>query len=502
MSERLGGQNRQAPAARPRPRRVIAGRLAVSFGLVSVVTVAMYGMLLSLVGQVSGLVMEMRGDENAIKGSFNLATAVREQSMHQTHWLIQRGDEHLDHYDQWRARVEQDIRTLRPLLPEAEHHRLDQIAADSRALDAVFRNTIRPAAARGDWEVIAEGHRRAQQISQRAAGQADAIATVVEQKMASAHVSAIRATRIGLIAGAFCVLLVLSLSFAFTVRLRRAVLKPLEILSGAARRFGSGAFDSRVGNVGEGEFRALSEAFDRMAEELEERQGRLVESERMAAIGQLAAGVAHEINNPIGIIRGYLKTMGPDSSPQALREELQILDDEAAACQRIAEDLVAYARAPELRRSSIAMDQLLRETVRRFREASDGAGSGLALDAAPGQAYADGGRLRQVFLNLMLNAAHVSAEEGLIDVSGAPAEDGSYVVRGSDRGPGISAEDRSKVFEPFFTKRPGGSGLGLAVCQGIVRAHGGSIAAADRDGGGTTFCVKIPSAPPTAVEQA
>ncbi len=496
----LEGKNREPAAARPRPRRVIARRLAVSFGLVAVVTVAMYGMLLSLVGQVSGLVLEMRDDEKAIKGSLDLATAVREQTMHQTHWLIERGEEHLDHYGQWRERVERDIRTLRPLLPEAERHRLDQIAADSRALDEVFRSAIRPAAARDDWEAVAAGHRRAQQISQRAAAQADAIATVVERKMASAHVSAIRATRIGLVAGALCVLLVLSLAFAFTIRLRRAVLKPLEILSSAARRFGSGAFDSRVGNVGEGEFRALSEAFDHMAEELEEREGRLVESERMAAIGQLAAGVAHEINNPIGIIRGYLKTMGPDSPPQALREELQILDDEAAACQRIAEDLVAYARAPDLRRSSIAMDPLLRETVRRFQEASDDARLRVALDVAPGRAYADGGRLRQVFLNLMLNA--VSADDGRIDVSGAPAEDGSYVVLVSDRGPGVSPEDRSKIFEPFFTKRPGGSGLGLAVCQGIVRAHGGSIAVEDREGGGATFCVRIPSVPPTIEEPA
>jgi signal transduction histidine kinase len=146
------------------------------------------------------------------------------------------------------------------------------------------------------------------------------------------------------------------------------------------------------------------------------------------------------------------------------------------------------------------MDQLLRETVRRFQEASDDARLGVALDVAPGQAYADGGRLRQVFLNLMLNAA--SADDGPIDVSGAPAEDGTYVVLVSDRGPGISPEDRSKIFEPFFTKRPGGSGLGLAVCQGIVRAHGGSIAAEDRDGGGTTLRVKIPSVPAAAKEQA
>jgi len=496
------GEKGDAGAVRPRPRRSIGRRLALGFALVSVVTVAMCAVLLSLIGEVSGLVHEMREDETAIKKSLSLATAVREQSMQQAQWLIERDPAYLDRHARLLERVEQDIRTLRPLVPEAEQHRLDQIAADSRELGEIFGGTIRPAAARGDSKAVAEGHRRAQEIAQRAAGEADAIATLVERKMASEHASAIRATRLGLIAGAFFVLLVLSLSIAFTVRLRRAVLKPLEHLSAAARRFGSGAFHSRVGEVGEGEFRALSQAFDRMAEELEARERRLVESERMAAIGQLAAGIAHEINNPIGIIRGYLKTMGPQSPPETLREELQILDDEAASCQRIAEDLVAYARAPELRCSSIAMDSLLAETVRRFQETADGAGRRIALDAAPGAAYADVGRIRQVVLNLMVNAAQVSAPDGLIEVSGVSLGRGAYQILVSDRGPGIPPEDRSRIFEPFFSKRPGGSGLGLAVCQGIVRAHGGSIAAEDREGGGTTFRVAVPAVAAAGKERA
>jgi signal transduction histidine kinase len=496
-----GGENQEPPAAVPRPRRAIGRRLALSFGLVSVVAVAMYALLLSLIGEVSGLVREMHGDEAAIRESFNLATAVREQYMHQAHWLIEREKEHLDHYARWFESVEHGIRILRPLVPEAERRRLDQIAADSHALDEVFRSTIRPAAERGDWKAVAEGHRRAQHISQRASSQADVIATVVERKMGSAHVSAIRATRLGLIAGALCVLLVLSLSVAFTARLRRAVIKPLELLSKAARRFGSGDFRSRVGDVGEGELRAVSEAFDGMAEELETRERRLVESERMAAIGQLAAGVAHEINNPIGIIRGYLKTMGPDSPPETLREELQILDDEAASCQRIVEDLVAYASAPEPQCDSIAMEKLLGETARRFQETSDAAGQRIVLDVAPGRAYADAGRLRQVVLNLMLNAAQVSEADGSIQVSGAPVGNGGYEILVSDHGPGVSPEDRSKIFEPFFSKRPGGSGLGLAVCQGILRAHGGSIVAEDREGGGTTFRVMVPGAAGTDEER-
>jgi signal transduction histidine kinase len=147
------------------------------------------------------------------------------------------------------------------------------------------------------------------------------------------------------------------------------------------------------------------------------------------------------------------------------------------------------------------MDTLLRETVRRFRGTSDGDGVRIALDVEPGEAYVDGGRLRQVVLNLMVNAAQASEAEGLIEVSGAPAEGGAYEIQVSDRGPGISPEDRTRIFEPFFTKRPGGSGLGLAVCKGIVRAHEGSIAAEDREGRGTTFRVTVPGAAATGKEQ-
>ena len=473
-------------------RGTIARRLAVGFGSVSVVAIAMCVMLISLIAEVSGLVMDMRGDEAAIKESLTLAMAVREQYMHQAHWLIERDDEHLDHSGEWLDRVERGVRVLRPLVPTAEHQRLDGVATDSRALDDLFRVSIRPAAKRGDMDAVSREHRRAQQVSQRASDRADAIARAVERRMANSHVSATRATRLGLFGGGFCILLVLALSVGHTLRLRQLVLRPLSVLSNAARRFGAGDFETRLGNVGDGELGAVAEAFDRMAEELEAREKRLVASERMAAIGQLAAGVAHEINNPIGIIRGYLKTIGPDSTPEAFQEELAILDEEAAACQRIAEDLVAFSRAPELRCEATAMGQLLEETVRRFRESPD-CGSGLVqIDAQAGDAFADAVRIRQVLLNLLINGVQVSGTESEVDVSGRVLPGGGYEVTVSDRGPGVAPKDQTKIFEPFFSKRKGGSGLGLAVCQGIVRAHGGAIHVEERPGGGTTFRFAIP----------
>ncbi|NNE19369.1 MAG: HAMP domain-containing histidine kinase [Myxococcales bacterium] len=480
------------PTGPPRPKRVIARRLAVSFALVSVVAVAMCGMLIALIGEVAGLVAEMQTGETAIRESLVFATSVREQYIHQAHWIIEQDPHHLEHYEEWLEQVQGGGRALEPLVPENERWRVAKVLEESQSLDDVFKSLLIPAMTRGDQASVVKHHKEADELSQQAKKQADLLARSVEERMAMHHASATQMTRAGLLTGATCVLLVLSLSVVFTLRLRLAVLKPLEVLASAAGRFGSGDFDSRVGPVGEGELRAVSTAFDRMAEELEAREHRLIESERMAAIGQLAAGVAHEVNNPIQVIRGYLKTMTPDTPPSVLEEELRILDEEAAACQRIAEDLVAFARAPELHRSHVEMKQLLCESVRRFGETPDGSNQPVHLTAEPGEALVDAGRLRQVILNLLVNAAHFSEPDQPIEITGRRVGEHGYHIAISDTGPGIGVEDRAKIFEPFFTKRSGGSGLGLAVCMSIVRAHGGTVSAVNNPDRGATFHVRIP----------
>lgn len=474
------------------PHRLIARRLAVGFGSVSLVAIALCTVLMALIAQVASLVTDMRGAEAGIKESLSLAIAVREQYAHHAHWLIERRDEHLEHSGRLLEKIETGTRLLRPLVPSHEVARLDGVLADSRALDAAFTEKIRPAALRGDVNSVVRGHQTALVISERATENADSIARAVEGGMAHSHVAATQATQVGLLVGTSCILLVLGLSFGHTVRLRRAVVKPLGVLTAAAQQFGAGNFQRRLGQVGDGELRALALAFDRMAEELEARERKLVANERMAAIGQLAAGVAHEVNNPIGIIRGYLKMIDPGSTPELFQEELSIIDDEAAACQRIAEDLVTFARVSEVYRESVSMDRLLDESVRRFRESSDGREVEITLNAECGQVYAEGGRVRQVLLNLMTNAAQASSVGATVSVRGKVLEDGGYRVAVEDSGPGIEEENLSRIFEPFFGQRRGGSGLGLAVCQGIVQAHGGSLRAYNRASGGAKFEFTLP----------
>ncbi len=483
-------------------KHVIARRLALSFALVAIVSVAMCGMLIAVIGDVAGLVADMRTKEAAIRESLALATAVREQYIHQAHWIIGGDRDHLAHYEEWLGRVRQGAATLTPLLPESERWRIDEVLQDSKSLHEVFRDRLVPAIERGDRTAVVRHHEEADQLSQRATEQADFIVRTVEREMAMDHASATRAARAGLLMGASCVLLVLGLSVLFTIRLRRAVLEPLQLLSAQARRFGSGDLTTRVGVIGEGELRAVSAAFDKMADELQAREAQLIETERMAAIGQLAAGVAHEVNNPIQVIRGYLKTMGPDTPADVLEEELRILDEEAAACQRIAEDLVAYARVPELHREYVDMEELLREAVRRFGETEEGAEQPVELTVEAGHLSADGGRLRQVIRNLLTNAASFSRAGQAIAVTGRRWGAGGYEIAVSDRGPGIAAEDRTKVFEPFFSKRAGGSGLGLSVCMGIAKAHGGTIDLETNPDGGVTFRVRIPGVATRARERA
>jgi len=186
--------------------------------------------------------------------------------------------------------------------------------------------------------------------------------------------------------------------------------------------------------------------------------------------------------------------MDARDDPETLAEELGILDEEARHCQRIAEDLLAYARPRELSLERIELGAFIEETLRRFRESPAAGGAQLEVKTEPFALEADATRLRQVLHNLVLNAVQASDGPAHVEVSGR-VEGGQYRIDVADRGPGVPPHDRGRIFEPFYTKRKGGSGLGLSVCQGIVRAHGGSIEACPREGGGSLFVVRLPALP-------
>jgi two-component system, NtrC family, sensor kinase len=474
--------------------RVLSRRLAAGFAAVTAVSLVMCIVLEVLLGTVEESVGEMQRGEVAIRNGLALATAVREQYIHQAHVLVERGDAHMDHYPHWVEKVRTGANSLRSQLPASEQWRIDAVISDSNRLDQLFRSQVLPAVQRADFdEVVRAHHGEMERLSADAVAHADALARSAEAGMAHEHHRTIRTSRWGLVAGAAGVLLVILLSVLYTKRLRSSLLTPLASLVAAAQRFGRGEFSTRVGRVGEGELQAVADACDHMALELQARERKLLEAERMAAIGQFAAGIAHELNNPIGVIRGYLKTMKPTQPAKMLEEELQILDEEAAACQRIAEDLLAFARPKDVARDWIQMDELLGGIAQRFRNSGEVRGRTITVSVEPFQLFADAGKLRQVVLNLLRNAVHASPPDENIEVTGAVSGDRRhYVFSVSDRGPGVRGEDKARIFEPFFSKHDGGSGLGLAVCHGIVAAHGGTIRVEDRPEHGAVLEISLP----------
>ncbi len=480
----------------PAPRPVVGRQLATGFGLVGLAALIMGALLMATLANVAQSVRSMREGERAVRESLALAMAVREEYIHQAHTIIEGNHSHLKHYEVWLSRVHDHAQNLLVAMPVQDRESVSRVLDESRELDRVFRAELLPALDRGDQAALMTLLREGEKLSSRAVADADALAQRVEGRMNAWHAEAIRATRRGLAAGAVCMLVVVLLSVYYARHIRRSVVRPLEGLAKFAMAFGRGELSEPIAHVGEGEFQSVAWAWNRMAEELAARQEHNAHVQRMAILGQLAAGVAHEINNPIGVIRGYLRTMSPDDPPDVLREELTILDDEAGACQRIADDLLAYARAEEMVTAPVAMDELISDSVRRFAESGEGGSQSIDVDAEAATIMVDGRRLRQVTLNLLRNAAQVSPEAELVDIIGRRLPNEGYEIRVMDRGPGVAQADTQRIFEPFYSKRDGGSGLGLAVCFGIVRAHGGDLRVEPRPGGGSVFVVTLPHGPP------
>ena len=499
MSERvtavtapLKGQNALAPRS---GERLIARRLATAFAGMSLVAVVLCGLLLVMLVQVRGAVSDLGRDEGAVRDGLSLALDVREHYIHEAHTVIEGDMSQMGRHGDWVSRIRERAASLAGRVPPSERWRVERVARTAAEIDRVFTERVVPSATAGDREALREAHGEAQRLSYRIAEDADAIVGALEARMAETQASTARASRLAIIAVAVGLLAIIALALQGYFRIRASVMGPLDRLRLAARRIGEGDLAVRVGDVGRGELATVAEAFDRMVEELDDHQRRLVAASRMAAIGQLAAGVAHEINNPIAVIRGYLRTMIPEARDAEQSEELRILDEEAAACQRIVEDMLAYARSRDLEVEVVRIDELLGETVSRYSESDGSAAGRILLDAREGAVRADPMRIRQVVRNLLRNALEVSPAGAAVELGGEPLPDGGYRVHVADRGPGIPADERERVFEPFYTQRAEGTGLGLALCQGIIRAHGGSIEIRDREGGGADMVVTLRGEP-------
>ncbi len=211
---------------------------------------------------------------------------------------------------------------------------------------------------------------------------------------------------------------------------------------------------------------------------------RLAASQRLAELGQVAAGLAHELNNPLSVIEGSAREALRHSRPQG-KAWLDRISRESARCLALVQDFLQAARQPPLRRKSIDLLVLIQEA---FEQAGHARGQAYTLKSAgfPAQAWVDSGRFQQVLINLFANAFDAMPAGGEMKVRfGHRGRLASLEV--ADSGPGVPVEGIDKIFQPFFTTKPKGTGLGLGLSRNIMRAHGGDLELARSSGAGAVF---------------
>jgi nitrogen fixation/metabolism regulation signal transduction histidine kinase len=320
-------------------------------------------------------------------------------------------------------------------------------------------------------------------------------------------------------------------------RLAGRIARPVEALAAGARRVATGDLDTRVRAEAPGEVGDLVEEFNGMVAELSTQRAELARLERVAAWRDLARSLAHEIKNPLTPIQLAVQQLadrfpakreegrpaddtatagdapegaGPavgapaggrphddaalDEYSVLLRECLEIVNEEVESLRRLVREFSEFARLPEPRPRSGDLAPLLRELVRLYGEervAWDGPAEGVA-------ARFDESELRRALINLVDNGLAACREAGRPErvELGTSIGDGATILTVRDEGCGISRENRERVFEPNFSTKSEGMGLGLAIVEGIVRGHGGTIRVESVPEVGTTFTVRLPDGPP------
>jgi len=299
--------------------------------------------------------------------------------------------------------------------------------------------------------------------------------------------------RRALFTGFVTILIVVLASVTISQRLSR----PLRELAGVARKVARGRHHERVGSLRGSEAREVALAFNTMLDELEVTHQRLVHAASLAAVGQLSSSIVHEMRNPLSSVKMNLQALRRKVGDDPAYAELaDIAAGQAARLEKMASDLLGYGKPLELQISDIRFSELAAEVRKLVPGESAGKNVRLEISTADGDPEFPGDpeQLRQALTNLVLNALQVSPESGTVTLAAreVPPDGGWVEITVADHGPGLPEGGKDRLFQPFFTARPGGTGLGLANVRKIVEYHGGSVSAADRPGGGAIFTIRLP----------
>jgi signal transduction histidine kinase len=362
-----------------------------------------------------------------------------------------------------------------------------------RAAASSIDEHVRPATAPGAGVPVRSGGDAAdalQPLLSRIERDTDALVAHLQEETAGSRRELIERERATLGWTAALLIAMPLLVAAAALYLSRSVARPLTRLGDGAAAIAGGNLAARIEIETPDEFGALAAGLNAMSAALGEHQAKLQEAEKLAELGRLAAGVAHEINNPLQVMIGYL-SMNRDVADPRLAGQLAAVEAEAMRCKTIVDDLLQLSR-PAARFEPVDLRALCDDVAHGLRAAAYPRPLRLTVNGAA-TALGDDKRLRQVVLNLVKNAVEAGGPAGEVVVAlgtcGAAVE---LAVR--DSGPGITAAHRARLFEPFFTTKPAGTGLGLAMSRAIALAHGGEIGVEMAVPHGAVFTVRLPAA--------
>ena len=296
----------------------------------------------------------------------------------------------------------------------------------------------------------------------------------------------------------------LAVGLAALFMISQSVVRRLKILTEAIEKTGKGDFSSLSVPAEQDEVGVLMNAFNKMEydlivrdKEIDKKNEELLQSRKLASIGTLASGVAHELNNPLNNI--YLaaqilsKEVGEDECHPLIRETVGDIFSQTLRVKRIVNDLLEFSREkpPELKKTNIVA--IIENVITQMKSSGEIAGINYNIDSPDVfELEADRHLLEQVFINLVGNAADAMEGKGQLNISVA-ATNSSAVIRVSDTGKGILPKDISRIFDPFFTTKEKGTGLGLAIVYNIIEKHKGKIEVTSEPYKGTTFMITLPA---------
>lgn len=300
------------------------------------------------------------------------------------------------------------------------------------------------------------------------------------------------------------IILLMGLAVAYTIQ--RLVARPIVMVTRGVERIAQGELTAPDMQVASNdEIGKLARAFNKMRNELQQTQSKLIQSGKLAAVGELAAGVAHEINNPLSAVLTYSVLLrqqveGLPSDVQTKLDDfprkLSLIKEGADRCKAISDNLLAFSRQSSAEMHEVRLQAILQKTLNMIGSRLKATMIKVKLDL-PGDlvVWGNESELQQVFTNVAINGAQSMIDGGMLSIHARRDGPQQVEITVSDTGKGIPAEDLDKIFDPFFTTKPqgGGTGLGLSIVHGIVNKHRGHIWVESVVDKGTTVHISLPT---------